>query len=940
MRPTHSLAACLAVLILDLGLAPLPARAGDAPVRLRGLHSAAHVVRDTSGIVHIRAGDEHDLFFLQGWVHAQDRLFQMDVTRRRASGTLAELLGEGALPGDVQLRTFGLRRAAALGEPLLSSGARAALKAYAEGVNAWVGSHALPPEYVTLRLTAFAPWTVLDSLATAKVLAFGLSFDLGDLDRTVALVGYERAGAALGFDGAALFSEDLFRSAPFDPASSVPDALGPPPAVPARPARLAAPARLHPRAVELAGEWLARVRADPFLARLVDRDNRDGSNQWVVSGAYTASGSPMLASDPHLALGAPSTFYPIHLRAGRFDVIGNSFAGVPSVVVGHNSHLAWGATVDPLDVTDVYQETVVPDGTSLSGLSTVYKGEKEHVIRIPELYLVNVNGTLVPPPPGSVPAATLVVPRRNGGPLVQVDLTTGVGLSVQYTGFSGTREVETFLGFDVARGLDDFVRALQTFDAGSQNFCYADDAGNIAYFTYSEVPIREDLQAGTVRGLPPWFIRDGTGGNEWLPVEHPQPDQAIPYEILPFVEMPQIVNPPAGFVVNANNDPAGLTLGNQPLSRARPGGGIYYLAPGFDAGFRAGRITQRIRDVLARGKMTFEEMQSIQADVRLLDGEVLAPYIVAAFANARRAGAPAALAALAARPDVAEAVGRLAAWDGSTPTGIVEGYDASDVDGNLAAPTQAEIDDSVAATLYAVWRGQAIANVIDARLKPYGLAVPPSQQAVSALRNLLDHFDTAHGKGASGVDFFPVPGMADPADRRDTVLLASLAGALDLLGGPAFEAAFPGANRQDDFRWGRLHRIVFSHPMGGPFSVPPAFGFFPAPLAGLLGIPTDGGFGAVDASNHDARAASSNAFMFGSGPSNRLVVELSRGAVKRAESVWPGGASAVPWLDGTQAENPSYLNLLPLWLTNDTVPLLFREPELRAATATETKFVP
>jgi penicillin amidase len=275
---------------------------------------------------------------------------------------------------------------------------------------------------------------------------------------------------------------------------------------------------------------------------------------------------------------------------------------------------------------------------------------------------------------------------------------------------------------------------------------------------------------------------------------------------------------------------------------------------------------------------------------------------------------------------------RLEAWDRTTPTGIPEGYDASDVDGRLAPPTRREVEASVAATLYAVWRGQVIRKVIDAHLGP--LPVPPGQQAMTALRNLLDRFPERKGVGASGIDFFSVPGFAGPPeDRRDLLLLKSVADALALLSGPSFEAAFHGSTVQDDYRWGRLHRIVFAHPMGGPFSVPPAFGQFPAPLAGLPGLPTDGGFAVVDASNHDPRAASANAFMFASGPSNRLVVELTRGEGKRAESVWPGGASAVP-------TSPWYVNLLPLWLTNDTVPLLVRGGDLaRDATETES-FLP
>jgi penicillin amidase len=922
-------------ILLVLGAAwSLPSASLAAPpVSLPELHAAAEIVRDTSGIAHVRAKNEHDLFLLQGWLHAEDRLFQMDVTRRRASGTLAELLGPAALSGDVQLRTFGLRRAAERSLPLLSARARAAVEAYVEGVNAFVASHPLPPEYAALRLTRFSSWTALDTASVAKLIAFGLSFDLGDIDRTVALESYRRAGATLRFDGTKLFFQDLFRSAPFDPASTIPDALGPQPReAKGQVGREAGSSELHPRTVEMGKEFLDKVRAEPFLRQLLNHDDRAGSNQWAIAGALTDTGFPMLASDPHLALGVPSTLYPIHLRTGRFDAIGNSFPGAPFVVVGHNRHIAWGATVNPLDVTDVFQERLVPDSSSPSGLSTVFQGRNEPVIPIPESYRVNQisDGLLdqvVPVPPGpSIPPATLVVPRRNG-PLVQLDLAQGVGLSVQFTGFYGTREAETFLAFDTARDLAEFRQGLPLFDFGSQNFVYADTVGNIAYFTGSAVPIREDLQRGSVAGLPPYFIRNGTGGNEWLPVQHPQPGQVVPFEILPLEEMPQIANPPAGFLINANNDPIGITLGNDPLSRRRPGGGIYYLSPGYDFGNRAGRITRRVREQLAREPMSFEVMQSIQADVKLLDAEVFVPVITAAFSRARRDGAPLPLAALAASPEVAEAVGRLARWDTSTPTGIPEGFDASD----NRSFEQDGGNSSVAATLYSVWRGQFIRNVIDAHLGP--LPKPPGQQAMTALRNLIDRFAEQHGVGASGLDFFSIPGLSlPPEDRRDILVLQSLRGALDRLAGAPFATAFNHSTNQDDYRWGKLHRITFAHPMGGPFSVPSAFGLFPHPIAPLLGIPTDGGFGVVDASAHDPRADSENSFMFGGGPSNRLVVSLDAEDL-RAESVWPGGVSALP-------SSPFYLNLLPLWLRNETVPLLTRPRDLARSTASVTHFVP
>src|ERR1043166_4908730 len=152
-----------------------------------------------------------------------------------------------------------------------------------------------------------------------------------------------------------------------------------------------------------------------------------------------------------------------------------------------------------------------------------------------------------------------------------------------------------------AEGLDDFINGLQFFDVGSLNWAYSDVRGHIAYFSGAALPIREDLQAGAVQGLPPYFLRNGSGGNEWLPGQHPQPGQAIAYEILPFAEMPHVINPPAGWFVNANNDPLGLTFDNSPLNQLRPGGGILYLNSAYES-FRAGRITQLLKEKLSPGR--------------------------------------------------------------------------------------------------------------------------------------------------------------------------------------------------------------------------------------------------------------------------------------------------------------------------------------------------
>jgi penicillin amidase len=927
--------ACALGVVGFLAVAPVPVTAAApgmqslAPSRLPGLQYAARLTQDRSGITYIEAGSLHDLFFLQGWVHARDRLFQMDVTRRQASGTLAELLGKAALPSDAQARTIGLRRAAERSWATAPPDLRDVLTAYSAGVNAYVAGHPLPAEYAALQLTSFQPWTPVDTLTVGKAISFELSFDL-DIAPTAQLSAYVDAlGPQHGY---ALFTQDVMRSQPFSAASTVPDAGGGQPAA-ALPSRLT-PADLRElsAAAPLARRYLAKIAGDPLFQQALGRGGTQGSNEWAVSGNLTVDGHPLLANDPHLSLGEPSTFYPIGLKAPGMTVEGEGFAGAPGVIIGHNRWISWGATVNPMDVTDTYLEKVVPDPSSPSGLSTVFKGQPEHVIPIPETFRYNDNGKLVTATAADgVPAATLIVPRRNNGPIVQLTPPTassaGAALSVQYTGFSPTFELEAFLRWDQARNLTQFEQGLPFFAVGSQNWAYADVYGNIAYFTSAEMPVREDLQAGTVNGMPPWFIRNGQGGNEWLPVQHPQPDQAIPYEIYPAAEMPHITNPPAGWFVNANNDPAGVTLGNNPLGRLRPGGGIYYLNYGYDQ-FRAGRIEEMLRQRLAGGhKVSRADMQAMQADTTLLDAEYFVPHITEAFADAQTSTVPQ-LAALAADPQVTEAVQRLAHWDFTTPTGIPQGYDAGRTTGS--PPTQAQIADSVAATIYAAWRSKAVANIIDGHLG--GLPTPGDQFALAAIKHLLDTFPATHGVGASGIGFFAVPGITDLAASRDYLILSSLRDGLTLLASPAFDAAFHQSTNQDDYRWGLLHRLVLAHPLGGPFDVPPAFGQFPAPLPGLVGIPVDGGFETVDAASHSVRAANAEGFRFGSGPARRFAASLVPGHTV-AVSALPGGTSADP-------ASPFYLNLLRPYLVNQYYPALLPNEVPQASVASELLLVP
>jgi penicillin amidase len=931
----------LAVILVSFAAA-VPAVA-DTPIP--GLLGRATVVRDANWVPHVFAANEHDLFFLQGWVHAEDRLFQMDLIRRQASGTLAELLGPGPDPdravlrSDVELRTLGLRRGAEASLAVLSQPVRDALTAYADGVNAFIARHPLPLEYGALELTAVAPWTALDSATVAKALAFSLSFEL-DIAPTVTLLQYQGVGAAVGFNGAALYFEDLFRSAPFAPVVTVPDAslaasLG---ATTAGSRQAAGTGGLTPAAAALARRYLDRIRGIDLLRGAARPDLRStGSNEWVIDGRHSATRWPILANDPHLTLTLPATFHEIHLVARSLDVIGGSLPGSPFVAIGHNRRIAWGATNNRLDVTDTFQEQIAPDATSPSGLSIVHAGALEPIIPIPQQFFANQVGDGIPDnlvlvSGEPIPPVVLIVPRRNNGPIIDLDPVAGTALSVQYVGFGGTRELDAFYGLNRARDGEDFEEALRHLDVGSQNFIYADTHGDIGYLMAGAMPLREDLEAGIVNGLPPYFIRNGTGDNEWLPAA-PSPDQALPYQLLPFEELPQATNPDSGVIFNANNDPVGTTLDNNPLNQLRPTGGIFYLGPLYQS-LRAGRIAEMLEARLASGhRLSVADMQALQADVVLFDAEIFVPHILTAFDNADAAGADPALADLAADASVAEAVARLAAWDFTTPTGLAAGYDAADTPAaaNLE-PSPDRIAASIAATIYSVWRTRFTANVIDKTLEFYGLDGPDGQQALGALRHLLDTFEMHKGVGASGLDFFAVPGVADAAARRDVVLLRSLAEALDLLASDAFAAAFGHSTDQDDYRWGRLHRTVFTHVLDGPFSAPPAGGTFPPPLADLAGIPTDGGFETVDASEHPLRAATSDGFMFTDGPNRRFVAQVRRGRLE-AVTALPGGESGV-------IGSPHYVDLLTGWLTNEALPLPTNKATIQRGSLRKEIFVP
>lgn len=943
-------------LAIGIALGGFASIASAQAIPAPGLGANGSISYDAEGVPTVTAATDEDAAWLVGYAHARDRFFQMDLLRRTASGTLAELVGPSVLARDVELRTLGLRRAAWATWAKTSPEMRGQLKAYSDGVNAWLRSHPVPAEHQALELSSADPWSPVDSLVIGKLLAFQLSFDL-DIDYTVKLGAYQQAGAAAGFNGAALFFEDTHRSMPADNRLTVPGFLAglneSGPAGDASPKSVTAPdfdpdsvPMVDAQVLQAAQNYVERIQDNPIIApQLSRRENRAGSNWWVVGGQHTASGKPILANDPHLALDTPMLFHEGHVISNDpryptpMNTVGAIAPGTPVPILGCNSHFCWGLTTNPLDVTDAYSERFIMNSYGLP-THTLYQGNAEPVQWVFQSYFVNNLGdgqldnvtrnNSIGYTNGGI---TILVPRRNNGPILSI--TGNTGISVAYTGWGATQELEAFSRVNRATNLEEFRAALQYFDVGSQNFAYADKLGNIAYFSTAEAPIREDLQRNTVTGVPPYLIRNGQGGNEWLPRTNNYPAQAVPYEVLSPAEMPQSVNPASGYIANANNDPVGNTLDNSVVNEQRPGGGIYYLSPGYSS-YRQGRIDRELQRLIARGGITIEDMQALQANTQFLDAELVLPHLLGAAdrigpSNCRTTFDP-------TDPRIAEALTLLRDWDYSAPTGIREGYDRGDNPLALPEPNEAQIRASAAATVWSVFRGQLVRTVIDGTLSRVGLGgqLPGNNEAYVAVKRLLDTFDARQGRGASGLDFFQnvAPGFENgtPAQRRDCILIGSLKSALDLLSSESFAPAFAQSRNVLDYRWGKLHRIVLDHPLGGPFNLPGSNAYPFRDLSPQLpGLARPGGYEVVDASGHGVRSNTVNGFMFGSGPVRRFIGEMTDPPTLL--QIMPGGQ------DG-KIGGPGYVSQLPRWLVNAYKPLVLDPAASQAGEVARIEFSP
>ena len=409
-------------------------------ISLSGLDEEVSVVIDNWGVPHIFAQSEKDLYFASGYMQAQERMWQMELTRRAGFGRLSEIFGQVALERDKFMRNMGFEEAALNDFENLSPKMRELIASYSDGVNAWMDSRKLnwPIEFLILRFRP-EPWTPLDSLVVKEIMALMLCPDY----KSEAVRG--KLVESLGAEKALQILEE---------------GIPPPPS----------------ESVVISGTGMLPV--PPF----------QGSNSWVVSGSRSESGKPLLANDPHLQITLPPIWYEMHVNCPGLNAVGVSLPGVPFIIIGHNPSIAWGITNSAADVQDLYVEKIDDSGSMY-----LDRGEWKPLFK--KKQEIKIKGRRKP--------EEIEIRWTKRGPIITpIVIESQTPLSLSWTIYEGGRTMEAFYLLNRARDWQEFSEALALFDVPSQNFVYADKDGNIGYYLSGKIPIRAAQAA--VFPFPGW----------------------------------------------------------------------------------------------------------------------------------------------------------------------------------------------------------------------------------------------------------------------------------------------------------------------------------------------------------------------------------------------------------------------------------------------------
>jgi len=587
-------------------------------IEVQGLAADVSVQRDALGVPTITAASTDDLFFAQGFVHAQDRFFEMDFRRHVTSGRVAEIFGESQAGTDMFLRTLGWRDVAEQEVEAMDETSLAYYQAYADGVNAYIAERDpadLSLEYAVLGMQnsdyEIEPWEPADSVAWLKAMAWDLRTNIEDETERALLAGeLDASGDDAAGDETQQLLEQLYPEYPFDKNPVIVPKISTVPALEttAEPAAFTPDADATTQQAVTTIEWSEASSVIEAASMLVgDVGEGIGSNSWVVSGSLTESGMPLLANDPHLGAALPSVWYQVNLKCSTvsetcpFDVSGFSFSGLPGVVIGHNAQVAWGFTNLTTDVADLYIERVSGDEYWRDGelVPLEIRNETIKVAGAKDIDLEirsTVHGPIISGLTDDftsiagdpvVSAGDEVLPLDGAPEIPEGDSA----VSLRWTALDPGHTATAIFALNTAQNFEEFRHAASLFDVPAQNLIYADTEGNIGYQAPGRLPIRG---AG-----------DGWG---------PQPGWDSSYDwtgFIDFEKLPVSYNPASGYIVTANN--AIVTDDYE-----------YFLSRDWDYGYRAARIVNLIERHAAAGPLSAQDMREIQFDNEMWIGMRLA----------------------------------------------------------------------------------------------------------------------------------------------------------------------------------------------------------------------------------------------------------------------------------------------------------------------------
>lgn len=566
----------------------------DGTATVAGIREEVEIVRDEFGVPHIYAHNPDDLYFAQGYVHAQERFWQMEFQRRVGSGRLSEVFGDATLETDIYLRHFGFRELSREIYEQADVETRRALDAYAAGVNGYISEREpaeLGLEFALLGLQGvevdIEPWTPVDSLVWGMMLVFDQSDKLDtelrsiDMLATLGVPMYEDLRPPYRADRPTIIPEGELANLPDGDVTAASTALD---------------EETLAYLLEVNGALAGQETLPPLLADLGFQSNA-GSNSFVVAGENTTSGMPMLANDPHMSINMPNLWYEVGMYCIEKsaeciqNLRGFSLPGVPGILIGHNDRIAWGLTNASFDAEDVFIERINPQNPNQYEVNGEWvdmelRREEIRVIGREQPVIVTIRSTR-----NGVVATDRMIEQQPFS--ASADGPEIYALSYAWTALEPVRSVQAVMGVNRAQNWDEFVEALQYFDAGKQNWLYADVEGNIGYVMPGKVPIR-------------------AGGDGTVPVPGWN-DEFIWTGFIPYEEAPRTFNPAQGFIATANNP------------QVRQEDYPYFLGAFHDRGQRAERITEMIQN--DSDGISLEDMIAIQTDNYSISAEEIIPFL-------------------------------------------------------------------------------------------------------------------------------------------------------------------------------------------------------------------------------------------------------------------------------------------------------------------------